>query len=111
VRLQLDARCVLSDSGTLTEEASILGFKSVMLREAHERPEGTDTGVTVFTAIDPESVHAAVDLVLGQDRAPGAGDVPDYAESDVSAIVARTIRGFVQYVRRTTWFGAGAVFD
>jgi UDP-N-acetylglucosamine 2-epimerase (non-hydrolysing) len=101
VRLQSEAFCVLSDSGTLTEEAALLGFPAVMLREAHERPEGMDAGVTVMAGIGSERVIQAVRLVTGQHRSGAA--VADYAPRAVSRQVVRTILSHVDYVNHTVW--------
>jgi UDP-N-acetylglucosamine 2-epimerase (non-hydrolysing) len=102
VKLQQHAFCVLSDSGTLTEEAAILGFPAVILREAHERPEGMDAGVAVMSGLDPRRVLQAVALAIGQ--APRSSQVPDYAALDVSRKVVRIILSYVDYVQRTTWY-------
>ena len=108
ITLQRHAACVLSDSGTLTEEAAMLGFPAVMIRDAHERPEGMDAGVTVMSGLSPERVLQAVDLAMAQ--GPPAGGqvrVPDYADTDVSRKVVRIILSYVDYVHRTTWFRHG----
>ena len=101
--LQLHAFCVVSDSGTLTEESAIAGFPAVMIRDAHERPEGMDEGVLVMSGLRPERVIEAVKLVRSQpiaDRAsPG-----DYESTNVAAKVVRLIFSYVDYVNRTTWF-------
>lgn len=105
LRLQQEAFCVLSDSGTLTEEAAILGFPAVMLREAHERPEGMDAGVAVMAGLSATRVLQAVELVTAQHAAGGARSaVTDYGEPDVSRKVVRIILSHVDYVRRTAWY-------
>jgi UDP-N-acetylglucosamine 2-epimerase (non-hydrolysing) len=102
VRLQLDALCVISDSGTLTEEAAILGFPGVMIREAHERPEGMDEGTVVMTSMRSDALLRAIDLVTrGYDvpvRRPA-----DYEPADVSRKVARVIVSYTGYVNRVVW--------
>jgi UDP-N-acetylglucosamine 2-epimerase (non-hydrolysing) len=104
VHLQQHAACVLSDSGTLTEEASILGFPAVMIREAHERPEGVDEGAVIMSGIAPERVLEAVRVTLAQaTEAPFHAPV-DYAADNVSRKVVRIILSYVDYVNRTTWF-------
>lgn len=106
VRLQQDAACVLSDSGTLTEESSILGFPAVMLRQAHERPEGMDVGTLIMSGLKPERVLAAVKATI----AAHAGKsrpfiiVADYRENNVAAKVVRIIMSYTDYVNRTVWF-------
>ena len=106
IKLQTSACCVLSDSGTLTEESSLLAFPAVMLREAHERPEGMDEGTLIMTGLKPERVLAAIDVTLdhyrGNERPFRVA--PDYETDNVSRKVARTILSYVDYVNRTVWF-------
>jgi len=105
VSLQRAALCVLSDSGTLTEEASLLGFAGVMLREAHERPEGMDQGTVIMTGTRPEGILAAVKV--STERFARAGRTwkvaPDYDVDDVASIVVNAILGYTDYVNRTVW--------
>nr|WP_307874677.1 UDP-N-acetylglucosamine 2-epimerase (non-hydrolyzing) [Frankia nepalensis] len=107
VALQRGAHCVISDSGTLTEEAALLGFPAVLIREAHERPEAFDHGVLVSSAPRPDRVFAAVRAVVE----PGAGACgrarrlpPDYDVDDVSTRVLRIILSYIDQVRRTVWY-------
>ncbi|HUL74535.1 MAG TPA: UDP-N-acetylglucosamine 2-epimerase (non-hydrolyzing) [Vicinamibacterales bacterium] len=104
VKLQSSAFCVLSDSGTLTEEAAILGFPAVMIREAHERPEGMDAGVAVMSGVSPDRILQAVDLVTAQGRPSGGFRIADYDDPAVSRKVVRIVLSYVDYVQRTTWF-------
>jgi UDP-N-acetylglucosamine 2-epimerase (non-hydrolysing) len=104
IRLQQSAWCVLSDSGTLTEEASILGFPAVMIRQAHERPEGMDEAVVLMSDLKPASVLEAVELAVAHHAAgkrPLA--VADYAADNVSGKVVRIILSYIDYVNRTVW--------
>ncbi len=102
--LQMSARCVLSDSGTLTEESSILGFPAVMLREMHERPEGTDVGAVPFAGLRSNSLAQILEVVLAQQGdAVRVTPIPDYASTDVSRIVLRVILSYTDYVNRTVW--------
>ncbi len=104
VKLQMSAACVLSDSGTITEESSILGFPAVTLREAHERPEGMDEATLVMCGLTAERVLEAVEMVR---RQHGEGQtfrlVPDYAPDNVSKKVVRLILSYTDYVNRTVW--------
>ncbi len=104
VRLETSAAAVLSDSGTLTEEAAILGFPAVMIRDAHERPEGMEAGVAVMAGLGSERVLEAVALARAH-RADGARPcgVPDYETSDVSRKVVRIVLGYTDYVNRVVW--------
>ncbi|MEK8106809.1 UDP-N-acetylglucosamine 2-epimerase [Micromonospora sp. M12] len=71
VRLQSQARCTLSDSGTISEEAAILGFPAVTLRDSMERPEALDAGGIIMTGLDPEGVVEAVRVTVAQVAAQG----------------------------------------
>lgn len=101
VRLQSKAHCVLSDSGTLTEEASLLRFPAVMLRDQHERPEGMDEASVVMAGLDTDRVLQALALATstGAPLQPPA----DYAPANVSRKVARLILSHIDYVNRTVW--------
>lgn len=102
VRLQIDARCVISDSGTLTEESAILGFPGVMIREAHERPEGMDEGTVVMTGLAPDSLLRSIELVCRHSDVPRRLP-PDYIPDDVSRKVVRVILSYTDLVNRTVW--------
>jgi UDP-N-acetylglucosamine 2-epimerase (non-hydrolysing) len=105
IKLQTNAYCVLSDSGTLTEEAAILRFPAVMIRDAHERPEGMDAGVAIMSGLGPERVLQAVAMATTQPL-PAAEDVmvSDYRDRHVARKVVRIVLSYVDYVRRTVWF-------
>jgi len=105
IQLQRQAYCVLSDSGTLTEESSILNFPAVMLRDAHERPEGMDEAAVIMSSLRPDRVVAAVRLAADHTStaARPAGLVADYAVEQVSRKVVRLILGHIDLVRRVVW--------
>jgi len=105
IRLQMEAHCVLSDSGTLTEEASLLNLPAIAIRNTHERPEGMDTGTLVMSGLTKERVLEAVRVVTVQhDRKHRVAAVPaDYVSEQVSKQVLRVVMSYVDYVNRTVW--------
>jgi UDP-N-acetylglucosamine 2-epimerase (non-hydrolysing) len=104
IALQLSARCVLSDSGTLTEEASILGFNAVMLRETHERPEGTDVGAVPFAGLRSGMLPQILEMVLSQSgRVPPMARIADYEPMNVASTVSRIVLSYTDYINRTVW--------
>ncbi len=105
IHLQTHAYCVLSDSGTLTEESAILSFPAVMIRQAHERPEGMDQGTLIMSGLAPAQVAEAVRISVMQyagNTQPFAPP-PDYDAVNVSQKVLRVILGYTDYVNRTVW--------
>ena len=105
VALQQNAFCVLSDSGTITEESAILGFPAVTLRNVHERPEGNDAGTLIMCGYRPERVLTAVQTVTDQVRRhPERRVVSDYEVDRVSEKVVRLILGYTDYVNEKVWF-------
>jgi len=105
IKLQMNAYCVLSDSGTLTEESSILGFPAVMVRQAHERPEGMDEATVIMADLKPARVLDAIDLAVAHyaGRKQPFRMVTDYTADNVSRKVARIILSYTDYVNRTVW--------
>jgi UDP-N-acetylglucosamine 2-epimerase (non-hydrolysing) len=105
VRLQMEAFCVLSDSGSVTEEASALNLPAVTIRDAHERPEGMDETTVVMSGLSPERVLQAVELVTSQHQRDRRGfrPVPDYESVNVSQKVVRIILSYVEYVNARVW--------
>ena len=105
IALQQNALCVLSDSGTITEESSLLGFPSVTLRNAHERPEGNDAGTLIMCGYRPSSVLLAVQVVIDQFRHhPDKRVISDYEVERVSEKVVRLILGYTNYINEKVWF-------
>lgn len=105
IRLQMAAFCVLSDSGTITEEASLLNLPAVTLRHTHERPEGMDVGTLVMCGLKQENVLDAVRIVTDQhDRTRRAiSQVADYQAGEVSKQIVRVVQSYTAYVNRTVW--------
>lgn len=102
--LQKNAFCTLSDSGTIAEEASILGFPAVTVREAHERPEAMDEGAVVMAGLTPDRILQSVELTRAQFDDIGSCRRPyDYDMPMVSWKVAKIILGYTDYVNRKVW--------
>jgi len=104
IKLQKEACCVISDSGTITEESSILGFPAITIRQAHERPEGMDEGTLIMSGLIPDNVIDAIDITMKQNRDYGPmKTVKDYESDNVSRKVVRIIISYIDYVNRTVW--------
>lgn len=105
VKLQMEALCVVSDSGTITEESSLLNLPAITIRNAHERPEGMDAGTLIMSGLKKERVLDAVRVIVGQyDRQKSATQaVSDYEGGAVSKKVLRTVLSYTDYVNRTVW--------
>ena len=104
IRLQQDSYCTISDSGTITEEAAIVGFAAITARDAHERPEGMDSGVLVMTGINAQEMMEGIKLSRLHYESQGMRNVPlSYQDLDVSWRVAKLIQSYTGYVNRKTW--------
>ena len=103
-QLQLNAYCVVSDSGTITEESSILNIPSITIRQAHERPEGMDEGTLIMTGLSKDRILESIEVVVNQHKNDGPMRmVGDYSIDNVSRKVLRIILSYTDYVNRTVW--------
>lgn len=105
VKMQMNAACVISDSGTITEESSILGFPAVTIRQAHERPEGMDEGTLIMCGLQADRVIESIEVVTSQfaESSCRFRTVGDYDVDNVSHKVLRIILSYTDYVNRTVW--------
>ncbi|UCD81273.1 MAG: UDP-N-acetyl glucosamine 2-epimerase, partial [Desulfobacterales bacterium] len=105
VKLQMSAFCVVSDSGTITEESSILNFPAVTIRQAHERPEGMDEGTLIMCGLHAQRVLESIDVVTRHHSKEKRSFrmVQDYDTGNVSKKVLRIILSYTDYVNRTIW--------
>lgn len=106
VKLQKHAFCVISDSGTITEESSILNFPAINLREVHERPEGMEEAVAILTGLSEkrvmESIPVAISMKRGEERSVNL--VQDYSAPDVSDKVVKIILSYTDFINRRIWY-------
>lgn len=100
-KLQQNAFCVISDSGTITEESSLLGFPAITIRQAHERPEGMDEGTLIMSGVEEQGILDAIKVVTDQNVR--MNQVADYQAPHLASKVVRIILSYTDYINRTVW--------
>ena len=105
VKLQLESFLVLSDSGTITEESSILNFPAINLRETHERPEGNEEATVIFTSLDLVNIEQALNILKTQERGSKRtiNFIKDYEAENVSEKIVRLILSYTDFINKKVW--------
>jgi UDP-N-acetylglucosamine 2-epimerase (non-hydrolysing) len=105
IKLQMEALCIVSDSGTITEEASLLNLPAIIIRGSHERPEGMDSGSVIMSSLKKDRVLSAVKIIVAQHNKTvrTMKIVSDYEGGPVSIKVLRIVLSYIDYINRTVW--------
>ena len=105
IKLQLEAKCIISDSGTITEEASILNLPAITIRNSHERPEGMDSGTLIMSGLKYQNVLESISIILSQHdyKEQHFGRIKDFEELYVSKKILRIVRSYIEYVNENVW--------
>jgi UDP-N-acetylglucosamine 2-epimerase (non-hydrolysing) len=106
IKLQMEAMCVVSDSGTITEEGSLLNLPAITIRNTHERPEGMDVGTLIMSGLKKDRVLNAINVIVKQHRRGSrvVSAVADYESSgSVSKQIIRVVMSYIDYINRTVW--------
>jgi UDP-N-acetylglucosamine 2-epimerase (non-hydrolysing) len=105
IKLQMEALCVVSDSGTITEESSLLNLPAITIRNAHERPEGMDVGTLIMAGLKKDRVLDAVRVIVAQHERNHRvmAPVADYEAHSVSKQILRVVMSYTDYINRTVW--------
>ena len=105
IKLQIDAFCILSDSGTITEEADLLNLPAINIRNAHERPEGMDAGTLIMSGLKKQEILSCVEIITSQVNKESYiyNNIEDYKPQSVSNQILRVVLSYVSYINRTIW--------
>jgi UDP-N-acetylglucosamine 2-epimerase (non-hydrolysing) len=104
IKLQMESLCVLSDSGTITEEASLLNLPAINIRNAHERPEGMDSGTLIMAGLKKERILDALAVIISQrDENNLPTSISDYEAIAPSRQIVRVVLSYADYINRTVW--------
>jgi len=104
INLQLNSKVVLSDSGTISEEASILGFNALNIRNAHERPEAMEEGVVMMVGLENERIFQGIEILTKRSKIDKIKIVNDYDVDNVSIKIERIIISYINYINKKSWF-------
>ena len=105
IKLQQEAFCVISDSGTISEEASLLNLPAITIRNAHERPEAIDSGIFIMSGLKKEKVLDAIHATINLHKNPLKKEsIQDYESNNASEKILKIVMGYVGYINRTVWY-------
>ena len=104
-KLQKKSYCVISDSGTITEESSILNFPAITIRQTHERPEGMDEGTLIMSGLKKDRIIQSINVIISQSvtNKRVMKLVSDYDVNNFSKKIVRIIFSYINYINRTVW--------
>ena len=102
--MQKNAFCTISDSGTITEESSLLKFPAITIRNSHERPEGMDAGVLIMSGLNKEKVLSAIELTVNaNENKSNDYIISDYNNFNVSNQISKIIFSYIEFINKNTW--------
>jgi len=101
--LQVSSKCVISDSGTIIEESSLLNFPAVTIRKSHERPEGFDNGVLIMTGLNREAILSSISITLNNFTKLIDRQIPDFQNTNASQRILKVIMSYIPYIKENTW--------
>ena len=101
--LQISSKCVISDSGTITEESSFLNFPAITMRKSHERPEGFDNGVLIMSGINRHAIITSIKVTINNFSESIDRQIPDFQHKNVSQKIMKIIMSYIPYIKENTW--------
>ena len=104
IKLQKSAYCVVSDSGTITEESALLNFPAITIRDSHERPEGMDEGILIMSGLKKEKIINSINITKKLFNNRKVNKIDDYESKTVSIKILKAVLSNIDYVNRTTWY-------
>ena len=104
IQLQKNAYCTISDSGTITEESSLLNFPAITIRNSHERPEGMDEGVVIMSGLDKNKILSAIEITVNANKNRSEKfEILDYKNKHVSDQVSKIIFSYIEFINKNVW--------
>ena len=101
--LQISSKCVISDSGTITEESSFLNFPAITMRKSHERPEGFDSGILIMSGLNKNAILSSINITINNFNKSIDRQIPDFQNTNVSQKIMKIIMSYIPYIKENTW--------